>query len=97
MEILEDIVEPRLIVDQEPVHLRITSGPFLVVTILGYQPAVRVIATRFRRQYFLIIGARSMTRSLEILRKDNGGSLLGLEFWIRKSGPEKQSGYILEE
>ncbi len=84
-------------VDVEPLRLLVTSEPYVVYTVRGYQPVVNVIERKSRREYFLYISAQSISRSLEQLKVENGDRMLGLEFWLRKEGPEKTSKYVLEE
>jgi len=86
----------RLVVDQEPVRVRITSEPYLILTKLGYQPAVDLILEKSKRRCFLYISASSIAKHLEELRIDNKGVFFGLEFWIRKSGPDRRSPYVVD-
>lgn len=83
--------------DVEPRKLLVTSEPFVVFTARGYQAAVSVMERKSRREYLLYIGAISLAQKLRQLQTENGDKLLGLEFWLRKEGPEKKSKYILEE
>lgn len=81
----------------EPKRLLVTSEPYVVITARGYQAALRVLERRSRREHFIYIGARSLALPLEQLRRENGGRLLGLEFWVRKKDATKFSEYIVEE
>jgi len=81
----------------EPKRLLVTSEPYVVLTARGYQAALGVFEQRSKREYFIYIGARSIAMPLEQLRKENGGRMLGLEFWVRKRDEGRFSEYIVEE
>ena len=88
MEVISDPPDPRLVVDEEP---------FLVVSARGYQPAVRVQTVKTRKFFYLFVAAQSLCKPLEVMCMANSGTFVGVEFWIRKSGPEKEAKYVVEE
>lgn len=84
-------------IDIEPVRLLVTSEPYVVATARGYQAVVNVFERRSRREYLIYIGAISLTTALEQLRRENAGSLVGVEFWLRKEDSSRYSRYVVEE
>lgn len=84
-------------IDVEPKRLLVTSEPYVIFTHRGYQPVIDVVERRSRREYYIFISAISLAASLEKLRLENGERMVGIEFWIRKQGPERTSKYIVEE
>ena len=84
-------------IDVEPKKLLVTSEPYVVMTSRGFVAAINVIERRSRREFLIYIGAMSLSKELEARSAQNGGKMLGLEFWIRKSDPSKFSPYVLED
>lgn len=84
-------------IDVEPKRLLITSEPYVVYTARGYQAVVDVFERKTRKQFFLYLGAASLSRALEQLRRDNSDAFVGLEFWLRKADSARMSPYVLEE
>jgi len=75
----------------------ITSEPYVVFTKRGYQPAVDIIDTKTKKEFFLYIGAKSLAVPLETLRQENDGNFKGLEFWVRKESNDRMARYVIEE
>ncbi len=84
-------------VDIEPRKVIITSEPYIIFTARGYQPVVKVYDSKARREYFMYISAASLARPLEILRNENSGNFVGLEFWISKESSDRTAKYVIEE
>lgn len=87
---------PNLSVTVEPLRLQILSEPYVIFTRRGYQCVALVMNQRRKSTHMLFLSAGSLANQLEPLRKENGGHLSGLEFWVRKASPEKTSKYIIE-
>ena len=94
--VVTDIELPRLVVDEEPIHIRFESEIMVVVSAMGYAAAAFVIKTKTKKRYYILLGAKSLCQQLEVVRRSNNGSLLGVEVWIRKDGPDKTAKYIVE-
>jgi hypothetical protein len=84
-------------IDIEPKRLLITSEPYVVMSSRGYAAVVNVIERKSKREFFIYIGALTLSKPLERLSQENSGQMLGLEFWVRKEGADKTSRYVLEE
>jgi hypothetical protein len=87
----------QLKIELEPKRIMVTSEPYVVFTVRGYQAVVDVLETRTKHEYYLFVSARSLAEPLEKLKEGNNGRLTGLEFWIWKDGPEKSARYVVEE
>lgn len=87
----------QLKIDIEPLRVLITSEPYVIYTVRGYQAVVDVFEKRKKREYYMFVTARSIADPIENLRVSNSGRLTGIEVWIRKSGSEKTAKYIVEE
>ena len=83
--------------DPEPQYVQIVSEPYVVFTRRGYQPVVDVVPRKSKKPLPMRISATSLSNQLEIMRNENEGIFMGLEFWIRKASYERTSLYILEE
>jgi len=84
-------------IDIEPKRLLITSEPYVIFTVRGYQAAVNVIERKTRREYFIYLSAQSLAVALQKMQEENSGKMLGLEFWVRRKDSTKFSGYVIEE
>lgn len=84
-------------IDIEPKRLLITSEPYVVMTARGYAAVVNVLERKTKREFFIYIGALSLSKMLEQLSRENSGKMLGLEFWIRKRDADKLSPYVIED
>lgn len=88
----------RLVFDQEPCRLLFTSQPYPVLLKTGFTVAADVIHIKNgkKTERSIIIAARSLAENLKYLIIDNSNSLVGIEVWMYKSGPEKTSSYVIE-
>jgi hypothetical protein len=84
-------------IDVEPKRLLITSEPYVIFTARGYAAVVNVLEQRTKREFYLYIGAQSLSKPLEQFTRENSGRMLGLEFWIRKKDAAKLSPYVIED
>lgn len=88
----------QLKVTTEPLRLNIISEPYVIYSKFGYQPAVNVWSGKRKREYRLLISAKSLSDGLEAIRKSTElGLFTGLEFWLHKSSEERNSLYIVED
>ena len=94
---VEQLENPQLKIDIEPIKLMLTSNPYVVFSKRGYQVVIDVMDLKKKRQHFIYISSFSLSQQIENLRLENGGAFIGIEFWIWKAGPEKFSKYIVEE
>ena len=90
-----DTTAPRLSVGEDWIEVKLCSDPFVVPTSLGYSPAILVRRPAAIHSEHLLIGAKSLARELETLRRKHG-NLLGARIGIRKQGPKKTSPYLLQ-
>ena len=84
-------------IDIEPKRLLVTSEPYVIMSARGYAAVVNVLERKSKREYFIYIGALSLSKVLEQLCQENSGRMLGLEFWVRKKDSDKFSGYVVED
>jgi hypothetical protein len=63
----------------------------------GFAAVVNVLERKSKREFFIYIGALSLSKVLDQLSKENSDKMLGLEFWIRKKDADKFSSYVVEE
>jgi len=84
-------------IDVEPKRLLITSEPYVLMSARGYAAVVNVLERKSKREFFIYIGAFSLSKVLEQLSNENSGKMLGLEFWIRKRDADKLSPYVIED
>lgn len=83
-------------IDAEPQLIQILSEPCLTFTRRGYQPIVRVMHKKTKREYILFISSRSLAEQVEQMRVENNGQFTGLEFWIRKTSYDRMAPYVVE-
>ena len=83
--------------DIEPKRILISSEPYVIYTVRGYQAVVDIIEMKRKKEYLMYIGSASLAKPLELLIRENNNKATGLELWIRKETPEKTSKYIIEE
>ena len=87
----------KLIVDTNPIKIRIVSDIYLVYNQRGgYLPAVDLLEIKSKITHSLFVGAKSIAKRLEELRNENSGKLTGIELWIERKGTGKFDGYILD-
>ena len=67
-------------VNIEPKRIMITSEPYVMYSVRGYQAVVDILDSHTKREYFLFVSARTLATPLELLRESNNGYLTGLEF-----------------
>ena len=87
----------RLTIDEEPRRLLVTSEPYVIYNGWQYQPVVDVFEKKTRKEYYIYISANSLSKALELLRGDNKGKMMGLEFWVHKEGPDKFAKFKVED
>jgi len=75
-------------------ELEILSEVKVLETVRGYSPGIVVGRDGFEE--FMFLGAASLCRPLEVLRKANGGRLSGLKVRVRKVAEHKTAGYECE-
>lgn len=85
---------PRLEVSHQWITLTFESEPFVVPTSLGYAPAVLARRYGANQRQHLLLGAKSLARPLEMLRRKVDG-LTGQVVQLRKAGPERTAAYEL--
>jgi len=91
-----DLDHERVLVDEEPIRLMITSEPFIVIGRYGYQVAFEVYSKKRNREYVFIAGAASIAEGLENIKAESeSSSYSGLEFWVQKASVERSSKYII--
>jgi len=94
---LEGIEELKFLkIDAEPKRIQILSEPFLILTRIGYQPAVRIKIKKTKQDFVLFISPKTLSIQLEDLRMENNSQFVGLEFWIRKESYERTAPYIID-
>ena len=89
-----DTVTPRLAVNNRWVEYTIESDPFVVPTARGYAPAILVRRSRATQREHLLIGASSIARALEEIRKKYI-TLKGQVVSVKKTGREKTATYAV--
>lgn len=87
---------PRLRVGTAWTRVRVLSEPYVVLTVRGYVPALRVEEIGTGLDHELFISAKSLAEGLEELRRYNGGRFEGLQFRLRKESTEKMAPYEVE-
>ena len=86
---------PVLKVGTAPTEVHVLSEPFLRVSARGYMPCVKVKVSRSGLDYALIVGSKSITESLEKLRKENNGYFTELRFNLSKKDESQMAPYVL--
>jgi hypothetical protein len=86
---------PRLAIDENWAEVTIISDPFVIKTGMGYTAAINVLAMKSNAIHHIIVGAKSLSNELEIVRTKNG-SLVGVALKIRKQSTEQKSLYELK-
>lgn len=86
----------QLKIDREPVRICFVSEPYAKFTSRGYQVAADIITKKRKKEYFLYLGAKSLSEQLHALIQENNNILSGIEVWIHKDGDDKYSKYVLE-
>ena len=83
---------PRLEVNEGWVRFTIESDPFVIPTVRGYAPAILVRRPTAHQREHLFIGASSIAKPLEDIRKKRA-TLKGQVVTVRKAGREKTAKY----
>ena len=86
---------PRLNIDENWKEVGIISDPFVIKTGMGYTAAINVLEIRSNVVHHIIVGAKSISSELEVIRVKNG-SLVGVVLRIRKQSSEQKSPYELK-
>jgi len=87
---------PKLTIGVDWVDVLVLSEPYVVYTSLGYTVVVEVSTESSDSPQELIIGSKSMTVGLEVLRKENSGKFLGMRFKVSKESSERTSKYQIK-
>jgi hypothetical protein len=82
----------RLIVSTNPVKLRIESNPYVIFLGRSFIPVVDVYDIRMKREYYLPIGAQSISLPMKNWFELEG-QLVNIEFWINKESELRTSKY----
>lgn len=82
----------RLIVNTNPVKLRIESNPYVIFLGRSFIPAVNVYDIKMKREYYLPIGAQSISIPMHSWLEQEG-QLINIEFWINKESELRTSKY----
>ena len=95
---VRDLSYDRLVIDINPVKLRVVSDVYVVYTSRRlYVPAIDVQNIKSKIKYSLWVSASSIASRLEEIRAVNEGAVIGIEFWLEKDGDDKFAKYILTE
>jgi hypothetical protein len=86
---------PRLTVDVNWVEVSVASDPFVIKTSMGYAAAINVREIKSQGIFHIIVSPKSISNELEVARQRDG-SLVGMNFKIRKKSPDKTSLYELK-
>lgn len=86
---------PRITPGTEWSPIEFISEPFVTVTFRGYSAACDVRSIETGLAYTLLLGAKSLSDSIEPLRTSRGGELIGLKVAIRKASEERTAPYEL--
>ena len=89
-----DTATQRLEINTRWVELTIESDPFVVPTFRGYTPAILVRRPRATQREHLLIGASSIAKPLEEIRKKYT-TLKGQVVAVKKTGREKIAKYAV--
>ena len=84
-------------IDGEPRQFLVIAEPYVTHTYFGYTAALHVYEKKTRREYELLIGAKSFSDQLKQLVSNNGDKFSGLEFWLWKERNSRTAKYIVEE
>ena len=76
-------------------EVEITSEPYVVLTMKGYVPAVRVKSLRNGLEYEMFISAKSLAEGLEPMRREKE-HFNGVQFRVRKESTEQYAKYMVE-
>lgn len=87
----------RVKIDREPRQFLVLAEPYVTHTYFGYTAALHVYEKKTRREYELLIGAKSLSDQLKRLILNNGNKFSGLEFWLWKEHDSRTARYIIEE
>jgi len=95
---LQDLNYDRLLIDTNPVKLRVLSEVYLVYTSRRvYAPAIDVQNIKSKIKSSVWVSASSIATRLEEIREINQGGIVGIEFWLEKDSDDKFAKYILTE
>ena len=87
---------PFLKVGTEWIGLEMISEPDVVLTFKGYAPILQVREISTGSEYRFYISAKSLAKSLEELRRHNGGVFKGIQFRVRKESMDKMAKYEVD-
>ncbi len=86
----------RLIIDSQPRKLRIESEIYVTFLSRNFVPVINVLDLKTNREYFFVVSAQSIGKTLYEWISENNNSAMHLEFWINKKTDERSSPYELE-
>lgn len=87
---------PRMTIGETWREIKIVSDPFVVKTGMGYTAAMNVIELKTHTIHHILVGAKSLSNELEIIR-NKFGSLSDIEIKIRKQSSDPKSQYEIKK
>ena len=85
----------RLKLNSEPHKVRIESEPYVRFVGRAFCPVINIYDIKKRREYFLIVGAQSLSMALKKIQ-ENEGKLTGIEMWVNKASDDRAAKYEVE-
>lgn len=86
---------PRMTIGETWREIKIVSDPFVIKTAMGYTAAINVIESKTNTIHHIIVGAKSLSNELEIIR-NKLGSLSNIQIKIRKQSSDPKSPYEIK-
>jgi hypothetical protein len=86
---------PALRVGTGWIELEVVGEPYVVMTMRGYAPVLKVKAIRNELEYEMYISSKSMSEGLEPLRIQRG-QFAGIKFRVRKDSTDQYAKYVVE-
>jgi len=86
---------PILKVGTIPSRIKITSEPYVRLSVRGYLPCVTVLLEKPGIEKVLVISAKSLAEPLDKLRTANEGKFSGLRFDLSKADETQMALYVL--
>jgi hypothetical protein len=86
---------PRMTISEVWREIKIISDPFVIKTGMGYTAAINVLETKTNTIHHIIVGAKSLSNELELIRS-RIGSLSNIQMKIRKQSSDPKSPYEIK-
>lgn len=86
---------PRLTIDNSWKDIKILSDPFVIKSAFGYTAAINVLDKKSNIFCHIIVGAKSLSNDLELIRLKNE-TLVGVDIKIRKESTDPKSIYEIK-